>query len=153
MYNQIKYLINFVENKMLRTKCVYNILQNKLIAIQKYLANALKKNQIYSLNNSIKFLVLFVKKSNSSLRFNVNYCKLNKITIKNKYFFSFFQRCLSALQIQNILLKLIYAIRIIAFEFVKTINKKQLFALNISNLSIRLCFLILLTLLLSFNFI
>ncbi len=63
--------------------------QNKLIVIQKYFANALKKNQIYFLNNSIKSLVLFVKKLDNSLRFCVNYCELNKITIKNKYSFSF----------------------------------------------------------------
>jgi len=54
---------------------------------------------------------------------------------------------------RSVLLKLIYAMRIIAFKFVKTINKKQLFALNISNLSIKLYSLILLTLLLFFNFI
>ncbi len=73
---------------MSHIKCVYNMSQNKLIAIRKYIANALKKNQICSLNNSIKSLILFVKKFNNSLRFCVNYRKLNKIIVKNKYFFS-----------------------------------------------------------------
>ncbi len=44
IYNQIKYLINFIKSKILYTKYIYNILQNKLIAIQKYLANILLKN-------------------------------------------------------------------------------------------------------------
>ncbi len=43
--------------------------------------------------------------------------------------------------------------RIIAFEFVKAINKKQFFALNTNNSNIKLYFLILLILLLFFNFI
>jgi len=75
---------------MLYTRYIYNISQNKLIIIQEYLANVLKKNYIYFLSNFIKFLVLFIKKLNTSLRFCVNYCKLNKITIKNNFFFLFF---------------------------------------------------------------
>jgi len=54
---------------------------------------------------------------------------------------------------RNVLSKSIYAIHIIAFEFVKTINKKQFFVLNTSNSNIKLYSLILLTLLLFFNFI
>ncbi len=69
---------------MLRTRCVYNMSQNKLIAIQKYIVETLKKNRFS--NNSTRFLMLFVKKSNNILRFCVNYRKLNEITIKNKYF-------------------------------------------------------------------
>jgi len=42
----------------------------------------------------MKFLILFVKKSNNNLRLCINYQKLNKITIKNKYFFSFFLKTL-----------------------------------------------------------
>ncbi len=58
--------------------------QNKLIAIQKYIAKTLKKN--CSFNNFTKFLMLFVKKSNDILRLCVNYREFNEITIKNKYF-------------------------------------------------------------------
>lgn len=42
-YNQIKHFINLMKNKMSRTKCVYNMSQDKLITIQKYIAETLKK--------------------------------------------------------------------------------------------------------------
>jgi len=79
---------------MLRTRYVYNILQNKLNTIQEYIANILKKNQICFLNNFFKFLVLFIKKSNNSLRLCINSYKLNKTTIKNKHSFSFLLKML-----------------------------------------------------------
>ena len=41
---------------------------------------------------------------------------------------------------QNVLLKLIYIIYIIAFKFVKTINKKQFFEFNTNSLSTKLYF-------------
>ena len=43
-HDQIEYSINFMNEKTLRIDYVYNILQNKLIALRNYIANVLKKN-------------------------------------------------------------------------------------------------------------
>ena len=45
----------------------------------------LKKKYIRLLNNLTKTFVLFVKKTDDSLRLCVNYRDFNKIIIKNKY--------------------------------------------------------------------
>ena len=49
-----------------------------------------KKNWIYSPSGSIEAFVLFMKKSDTNLRFYIDYRKLNEIIIKNKYSLLFF---------------------------------------------------------------
>ena len=93
-HDQVEYLINFVKKKTSRINCVYNILQNKFVALRNYIANVLKKNWIRLFNESIETFILFIKKSDDNLRFCVDYRKLNEIIIKNKYLLSFFLKTL-----------------------------------------------------------
>jgi hypothetical protein len=68
---------------------LYNLSEEELLLIKKYLKEHLNKDFIKS---SIAFYassILFAKKSNDELRFCVNYKKLNVIIKKNKYSISF----------------------------------------------------------------
>jgi hypothetical protein len=64
---------------------LYNMSENELILVKKYLENNLEKKFIEAISASFVSSVLFVKKSNDELRFCVNYKKLNIITKKNRY--------------------------------------------------------------------
>ena len=59
--------------------------ENKLQKIKKYLEKNLKKEFISSSLILYALLVLFVVKSNKSLRFCVNYRKLNVVIKRNQY--------------------------------------------------------------------
>jgi hypothetical protein len=64
---------------------LYNLSEEKLLLIKKYLKKHLNKEFIESSTTSYASLILFVKKSDEELRFCVNYRKLNAITKKNRY--------------------------------------------------------------------
>ena len=81
----MKHFINLMNDRISRTKFIYNMTRNELVAIRNYLISALKKKLIRSLNNLTKAFVLFVKKTNDSLRSYVNYRDFNEIIIINKY--------------------------------------------------------------------
>ena len=89
-HDQMKHFIDLIESKMSRVDLIYNMSQNELAAIREYLASALKKNWIRSFNSLAETSMLFIKKTNDSLRLCVNYRDLNEIIIKNKYSFSLF---------------------------------------------------------------
>ena len=84
-HDQMKYAIDLIKEKTSSTDCVYNMSHDELSAIREYIANALKKNWIHSFSNLTRASVLFVKKSDESLRLCVNYRKLNEVIVKNKY--------------------------------------------------------------------
>jgi vacuolar-type H+-ATPase catalytic subunit A/Vma1 len=64
---------------------LYNLSEDELQLIKKYLKKHLDKDFIESSTISYASLILFVKKSERELRFCVNYRKLNAITKKNRY--------------------------------------------------------------------
>jgi hypothetical protein len=64
---------------------LYNLSENELLLIKKYLKEHLDKKFIESSTASYASLILFAKKSDEELRFCVDYRKLNAITKKNKY--------------------------------------------------------------------
>ena len=68
--------------------------KNKLQNIKKYLEKNLKKEFISSSSTLYALLVLFVVKSNKSLRFCVYYCKLNVVTKRNQYSISLIKKTL-----------------------------------------------------------
>ena len=150
-HDQVEYSINFVKEKMSRIDFVYNMLQDKFVAFWNYIANALKKNWICFFSESTETSILYVKKFNDSLRFCVDYQRFNKIIIKNKYLLFFFLKCWNDSQKRADLSKLIYTMRIIAFEFAKIMNEKLHFAFNMINSNIKSYFLILSMFLLFFN--
>jgi hypothetical protein len=85
---------------------LYNQTDKELKALKDYLENNLKKRFIK--NNSIDFvfLVLFVKKPNKSLRFYIDFCKLNKITRKDQYLILFTKKILQCLNKAKFFIKL-----------------------------------------------
>ncbi len=86
---QIDHKIEFINVKSLENlsySFLYKILLDKLETIKKYFINNLRKGFI-KLNNALfVFFVLFVEKPHGGLCFCMDYCKLNKITKKNRYF-------------------------------------------------------------------
>jgi hypothetical protein len=64
---------------------LYNLSEEELLLIKKYLKEHLNKSFIESNTASYASLILFAKKSDDELRFCVNYKKLNAIIKKNKY--------------------------------------------------------------------
>ena len=69
--------------------------KNKLQKVKKYLEKNLKK-RFMSLNSTFYVLfVFFVVKSNQSLRFYVNYRKLNVIIRRNQYLILLIEKTLT----------------------------------------------------------
>jgi hypothetical protein len=64
---------------------LYNLSEDELLLIKKYLNEHLDKEFIESSTASYVSLILFAKKSDDELRFCVNYRKLNAIIKKNRY--------------------------------------------------------------------
>ncbi len=64
---------------------LYNLSEEELQLMKKYLKEHLNKNFIESSIASYASSILFAKKSKDELRFCVNYRKLNAITKKNRY--------------------------------------------------------------------
>jgi hypothetical protein len=76
---------------------LYNLSEDELLLIKKYLKEHLNKSFIESSTASYASLILFAKKSDDELRFCVNYLKLNAISIKNKYFISLIAETIACL--------------------------------------------------------
>lgn len=64
---------------------IYNLSQNELAELRKYIDENLAKNFIRHSKSPAGAPILFVKKKDGSLRMCVDYRGLNKITIKNRY--------------------------------------------------------------------
>jgi hypothetical protein len=64
---------------------IYNLSQNELSALKGYIKENLAKNFIRHSKSSTSVPIFFVKKNDRSLRMCVDYCGLNKITMKNRY--------------------------------------------------------------------
>ena len=69
--------------------------ENKLQKIKKYLEKNLKKEFISSSSILYALSILFVVKLNKSLRFYVNYRKLNVVTKRNQYLISLIKETLA----------------------------------------------------------
>jgi len=66
-------------------KSLYDMSQDELRVLKKYLKNNLIKDFIQVSSFLAISLILFVKKSSEELRFCVNYRDLNVMTVKNRY--------------------------------------------------------------------
>jgi hypothetical protein len=62
---------------------LYNLSASKLEILRKYLEKYIVREFICYLKFFIEAPILFIKKKDSSLRLCVDYCKLNKVIIKN----------------------------------------------------------------------
>jgi hypothetical protein len=80
--------IELKEEKTHEYASLYNMLEDELLLIKKYLQEHLNKDFIKSSIASYASFILFAKKLEKDLRFCVNYRKLNAIIKKNRYLIS-----------------------------------------------------------------
>jgi len=78
-------------------KSLYDMSQDELRILKKYLKNNLIKDFIQVSSFFAISSILFVKKSSEELRFCVNYRSLNVMTVKNQYSLSLIQETLDRL--------------------------------------------------------
>ncbi len=64
---------------------LYKMFEKELKIVKKYLENNLKKEFIIASRSSFVSSIMFMKKANESLRFCVDYKKLNQLIKKNRY--------------------------------------------------------------------
>jgi Reverse transcriptase (RNA-dependent DNA polymerase) len=85
---------------------LYNISEDELFVLRKFLDKNLAKGFIRTSILPVASLVLFAKKPEGSLRFCIDYCALNTITIKNYYPLPLIQETLARLNKAKIYTKL-----------------------------------------------
>jgi hypothetical protein len=106
LHRNADYKIELTDDKNLEFSYLNKHSLKELIAMQKYLTNNLAKSFI--VNSKVPFAspILFVRKANGSLRFCINYRKLNAITKKNRYFLLLINETLARLAKAKIFTKL-----------------------------------------------
>jgi len=77
--------IQLLKSKTSIFEPLYDMSQDELRVLKKYLKDNLVKNFIQASSFLAISLILFVKKSSEELRFCVNYRGLNVMTVKNRY--------------------------------------------------------------------
>jgi hypothetical protein len=84
-YKEYNYKIKLLPGKLLPAGPLYNILEDELLVLRKFLEKNLSKSFIRANLSPAASLVLFAKKPSRRLCFYVNYQALNTIIIKNRY--------------------------------------------------------------------
>ena len=87
-YKTWNHEINLKLEAQLISKSIYSLLKIENKILRTYIEKQRNKEYIKSFTSSTDYSILFVKKSNNSLKSCVNYRKLNVITIKNRYLIS-----------------------------------------------------------------
>ncbi len=90
--------IELIDEKMLSRSRLYQMFDHKLQKIKKYLIKYLNKEFIFSSFTSYVSLILFVEKKDDSLRFCVDYRKLNALIKRNRYSLSLIDEILAQIQ-------------------------------------------------------
>jgi hypothetical protein len=80
--------------------------EKELKIVKKYLENNLKKEFIIASRSAFVSSIMFMKKTNESLRFCVDYKKLNQLIKKNRYSLSFIDETLTHLRKTKYFIKL-----------------------------------------------
>jgi hypothetical protein len=95
LYQLYNHKIELKDDNTLKYSLFYKMITAKLKTIKKYLINNLDKGFIKASQALYAAPVLFVKKPDRSLRFCINFQKLNRITCKNCYFLSLINKTLA----------------------------------------------------------
>jgi hypothetical protein len=85
---------------------LYKMFEKELKIVKKYLEDNLEKRFIIASRSSFVSSVMFMKKTNESLRFCVDYRKLNQLTKKNRYSLSLIDETLTHLEKTKYFIKL-----------------------------------------------
>jgi len=89
--------IQLLKSKTSIFEPLYDMSQDELRVLKKYLKDNLVKNFIQASSFLAISSILFVKKSSEELRFCVNYRDLNVMTVKNRYSLSLIREILDRL--------------------------------------------------------
>jgi hypothetical protein len=106
LYRNADHKIELTDDKNLGFSYLNKHSLEELIAMQKYLTNNLSKGFIVDSKALFASFVIFVCKANRSLRFCINYRKLNAITKKNCYLLPLINEMLARLAKAKIFTKL-----------------------------------------------
>jgi hypothetical protein len=90
-------LINIVEGAKVPNLLIYNLSRKELDILREYLNTAQEKGWIRLSKSLASALILFVLKADSTIRLCVDYCGLNKVTIKNYYLIPLVSKMLNRL--------------------------------------------------------
>ncbi len=105
-HRQYDYAINLEEGTQPLFGPIYNLSENKLLALGKSIEKNLEKGFIRHSKSPIGVPMLFVKKKNGFLCMCVNYRGLNRFTIKNRYPLPLISRLLDQLSHAKIYTKI-----------------------------------------------
>ncbi len=100
------YKIVLKKNVILDYTFLYKMFEKELKIVKKYLEDNLKKKFIIASRLFFASSVMFIKKTNESLRFCVDYKKLNQLTKKNRYSLSLIDETLTHLKKTKYFIKL-----------------------------------------------
>jgi len=93
-YKKKNYNINLLSNKKFFYELLYFLFEKELNILQEYLLKNLTLGKICKFIKFINASMLFVLKSNNSLRLYIDYCNPNIIIIKNKCSLSLIKKIL-----------------------------------------------------------
>jgi hypothetical protein len=121
LHRSYDYKIVLKKNVIFDYISLYKMFEKELKIVKKYLENNLKKKFIVVNRSFFASSMMFMKKTNESLRFCVDYKKLNQLIKKNKYSFSLIDETLTHLKKTKYFIKLnirqtFYRIRITNVE-------------------------------------
>jgi hypothetical protein len=74
-----------MKDRELKYQLIYPLLNKELKIFREYIEVNKRKGYIRKSTSLTKYPILFVSKANDKLRLYMNYRKLNKITVKNRY--------------------------------------------------------------------
>ena len=77
--------INLEEGKVPLNLPIYNLSRKELKILREYLNSLIEKGWIRPSKSPAGVLILFVLKLDRTIRLYIDYCGLNKVTIKNRY--------------------------------------------------------------------
>jgi len=90
--------IELIDEEMFSRSRLYQMFNHRLQKIKKYLIDHLNKEFIFFSFASYVSLILFIEKKDDSLRFCVNYRKLNALIKRNRYSLSLIDETLARIQ-------------------------------------------------------
>jgi hypothetical protein len=85
------------KNVIFEYTLLYKMFEKELKIVKKYLENNLEKRFIIASRSSFVSSIMFMKKTDESLRFCVDYRKLNQLIKKNRYSLSLIDETLAHL--------------------------------------------------------
>jgi len=100
------YKIELIDKKTSSWSCLYHMSDYKLQKMKNYLIKHLNKDFISSSSTLYASLILFIEKKDDSLRFCINYRKLNALIKRDRYLLLLIDETLACIQDSKYLIRL-----------------------------------------------